>query len=144
MGDPSVQSTQRRTVLGLMLGGVGLVVSAAAAWPVWRFLAPRSGDGQLEAIEIARADVPLDSAHFFSFHGMPAVVLQATPGQFAAFSAVCTHLGCVIKWVPEKGEFLCPCHAGRFSVEGTVLGGPPPEPLEILPVSLVDDQILVG
>ena len=144
MGDPSVQSTQRRTFLGLMLGGVGLVVSAAAAWPVWRFLAPRSGDGQLEAIGIARADVPLDSAHFFSFHGMPAVVLQATPGQFAAFSAVCTHLGCVIKWVPEKGEFLCPCHAGRFSVEGTVLGGPPPEPLEILPVSLVDDQILVG
>jgi cytochrome b6-f complex iron-sulfur subunit len=127
-----------------MLGGIGLVISAAAAWPVWRFLSPRADAGKLAKITIPRADVPLGGAHFFSFHGKPAVVLQAGPGQFAAFSAVCTHLGCVIKWVQEKGEFLCPCHAGRFSVEGKVLGGPPPAPLEILPVSLVDDQLLVG
>ncbi len=144
MTDPSVNLSERRTFLGILLGGVGLVVSAAAAWPVWRFLAPSSGEGALEKISILRDQISLEQAHFFSFHGKPAVVLQVIPGQFAAFSAVCTHLGCVIKWVPEQQEFLCPCHAGRFSVEGKVLGGPPPEPLEVLPVALVGDQVQVG
>ena len=144
MTDPSINLSERRTFLGILLGGVGLVISAAAAWPVWRFLAPSSGEGNLAKVAIQRAEVPLEQAHFFSFHGKPAVVLQAAPGQFAAFSAVCTHLGCVIKWVPEEQEFLCPCHAGRFSVEGKVLGGPPPEPLEELPVALDGDQVLVG
>ncbi len=144
MSDSSVNLSGRRTFLGGLLGAVGLVVTAAAAWPVWRFLAPQSGAGELEKIVIARGEVPLEQAHFFNFHGKPAVVLQVTPGQFAAFSAVCTHLGCVVKWVPEKQEFLCPCHAGRFSTEGKVLGGPPPKPLELLPVALVGDQLQVG
>ena len=144
MTDPSVNLSERRTFLGILLGGIGLVVTAAAAWPVWRFLAPRSGEGQLEKISVARAEVPVGQAHFFNFHGKPAVVLQVSPGAFAAFSAVCTHLGCVIKWQPAEQEFLCPCHAGRFSATGQVLGGPPPAPLEELPVTLTGDQVEIG
>jgi len=144
MTEMSGDSSQRRTFLGIVLGGIGLVISAAAAWPVWRFLAPSTDAGKLEKVKISRTEVPLAGAHFFSFHGKPAVVLQPAPGQYAAFSAVCTHLGCVVKWVSEKSEFLCPCHGGRYSAAGKVLAGPPPEPLENLPVSLVDDQILVG
>jgi cytochrome b6-f complex iron-sulfur subunit len=143
-GESSAKLTERRTFLGILLGGVGLVVSAAAAWPVWRFLAPRTGSGELEKISISRAEIPLAGAHFFSFHGKPAVLLQSKPGQFAAFSAVCTHLGCVIKWVPEKGEFLCPCHAGRFSVEGKVLGGPPPEPLSQFHWRFKNDNLVIA
>jgi nitrite reductase/ring-hydroxylating ferredoxin subunit len=52
-----------------------------------------------------------------------------------ALSAVCTHLGCVVAWQDQAGEFLCPCHGGRFSADGQVLGGPPPKPLETLLVS---------
>lgn len=144
MTETSGDSSERRTFLGIMLGGIGLLISAAAAWPVWRFLAPSTDAGKLEKVKISRTEVPMGGAHFFSFHGKPAVVLQVTPGQFTALSAVCTHLGCVVKWVPEKSEFLCPCHAGRYSAEGKVLAGPPPSPLEVLPVSLADDQIQVG
>lgn len=46
-----------------------------------------------------------------------------------AFSAVCTHLGCIVTWDEDKGLFRCPCHDGRFDVDGRVLGGPPPGPL---------------
>lgn len=144
MSDPSVNTSERRTFLGILLGGVGIAVSAAATWPVWRFLSPRSSGGELEKVSVSRNEIPLEQAYFFNFHGKPAVVLQVTPGQFSAFSAVCTHLGCVVKWVSEKQEFLCPCHAGRFSVEGKVLGGPPPKPLETLPTALVGDQVQVG
>lgn len=80
----------------------------------------------------------------FSFNGRPAVLLQKAPGEFVAMSAVCTHLGCIVKWVEADQELLCPCHGGRFSTEGVVIGGPPPAPLELYPVSLQDDQILIG
>ena len=144
MSDPAVNLPERRTFLGILLGGVMLVISAAAAWPVWRFLSPEKGAGEQDIVTVPREQVPVGQAHFFNYHGKPAVVLQATPGEFEAFSAVCTHLGCVVKWLPEENEFLCPCHAGRFSAEGKVLGGPPPAPLEKLPVTLAGDQVEIG
>ena len=144
MTQTTEKTSPRRTFLGILLGVVGLAISGAAAWPVWRFLSPRAGDGAQEKVKIPRSEVPLSGAHFFNFHGKPAVVLQPSPGKFTALSAVCTHLGCVVKWVPESSEFLCPCHAGRYSADGKVIAGPPPEPLEVLPISLADEQILVG
>lgn len=140
----SPSPSPRRTFLTAALGGIGAVLAAAAGWPVWRFLSPAEEAGDEERIAIPKSDVPLGTAHFFRFRGQPAVVLQPSPGEFHAFSAVCTHLGCIVQWLPEKREFLCPCHAGRFSPEGQVLSGPPPRPLERLPLVLADDRLLIG
>ncbi|MEN3045874.1 MAG: Rieske (2Fe-2S) protein [Candidatus Hydrothermales bacterium] len=57
-------------------------------------------------------------------------ILIKKENKIYAFSAVCTHLGCIVKWLPEKEEFFCPCHAGRFDSEGKVIAGPPPAPLK--------------
>ena len=134
----------RRKFLGLCLGGITATLTAAALWPVWRFLAPRGGLGKDEKTEVARDQVPVGGARFFSFRGHPAVVLQEKAGEFIALTAVCTHLGCIVKWLPDKGEFECPCHAGRFTPSGKVLGGPPPKPLESYPVSVQMDKIVIG
>ncbi len=144
MEQDSIPPARRRILLMTILGGVGTVLAAASGWPVWRFLSPRSAEGDAEKVKIARSQVELGQAHFFSFRGQPAVVLQASAGSFSVFSAVCTHLGCIVKWLPEDGEFLCPCHAGRFSAEGAVLGGPPPKSLESIPVAIEGDQLLIG
>lgn len=144
MENDPVSPSQRRFFLTVMLGGIGAALAAIAAWPVWRYLSPREGVGEREKIAISKAQVEVGGAHFFQFSGHPAVVLQNAPGNFLAFSAICTHLGCIIQWQADKGEFLCPCHAGRFSSEGQVLGGPPPKPLDPLPVTLAGDQILIG
>jgi cytochrome b6-f complex iron-sulfur subunit len=72
------------------------------------------------------------------------VILQSAPGTFFAYSAICTHLGCIVQWLPEQREFLCPCHAGRFAPDGRVLSGPPPRPLDPLPVMVVDNRLLIG
>lgn len=135
---------QRRFFLTVLLAGVGSALGAATLWPVWRFLSPRGGTGEQEQASIARSRVGVGQAHFFDFRGRPAVVLQPQAGRFEAFSAVCTHLGCIVQWQADKGEFLCPCHAGRFSAQGEVLSGPPPKPLETLPVATEGDQIIVG
>lgn len=57
---------------------------------------------------------------------------QENPAKPFVLSATCSHLGCTVAWDEEAGEFRCPCHGGRFSPEGSVLGGPPPKPLERL------------
>ncbi|ALC17195.1 cytochrome b6 [Desulfuromonas soudanensis] len=144
MEEGPISPSRRRFFLSLLLAGIGAVLSAAALWPLWRYLSPRAGRGEEEKMAMDRNLVPVGGAHFFQFSGHPAVLLQNSPGSFLAFSAVCTHLGCIIQWQPEKGEFLCPCHAGRFSSTGAVLAGPPPKPLESIPVTLSGDQVLVG
>ena len=144
MDDRHVPTPERRKFLTILLGGIGTVLAGAALWPLWGYLSPQAIKGDEEKVVIPRGKVEPGNVHFFNFRGQPAVVLQPEPGQIVAFSAVCTHLGCIIQWQPEKGEFLCPCHAGRFRTDGKVLGGPPPAPLENLAVTLENDQILVG
>lgn len=57
------------------------------------------------------------------------VVTQPEPGDFRAFSAVCTHQGCIVSDVRD-GTIDCACHNSRFSVaDGSVEQGPATEPL---------------
>lgn len=139
-----METSSRRKFLVSALGLVGAVFAGVAAYPVFRYLSPQPAAGEKGRVAVSRTQVGVGQAYFFQFQGHPAVVLQSTPGVFVAFSAICTHLGCIIKWVPEKEEFLCPCHAGRFASDGKVLGGPPPKPLVTIPVALSGDNLLVG
>lgn len=134
----------RRKFLVISLGAVGASLAGIAAYPLFRYLSPQPTGGEKGRVTIHRARVGAGQAHFFQFRGHPAVLLERTPGVFAAFSAICTHLGCIIRWLPEKGEFLCPCHAGRFASDGKVLAGPPPRPLQVIPVAVAGDNLLVG
>jgi Rieske Fe-S protein len=51
---------------------------------------------------------------------------------FATFSNACTHLGCPVYWDDNTHLFLCPCHNGGFSIDGKVVKGPAPKPLDSL------------
>ena len=83
----------------------------------------------------AAASVPINGAALFTdpATGTQAIVVQATPGQFKAFSALCTHRGCTVAY--EGGELVCPCHGARFDAStGAVTQGPAQQPLA--PVSV--------
>lgn len=144
MSDTSANPKQRRTFLGIILGAIGAVVAGAFSWPLFRFLSPTNKGGAAEQVHVSRQEIKVGGAHFFSYQGRPAVLLQPQVGEFVALSAVCTHLGCIVKWVDESQEFLCPCHGGRFSTAGQVLGGPPPKPLTTYSVTINGDDILIG
>jgi len=139
-----MDTSSRRKFLVSALGLVSAAFAGVAAYPVFRYLSPRQSTGEKGRVTIARAQVGVGQAHFFQYQVHPAVALQKTPGAFVAFSAICTHLGCIIKWLPDKDEFLCPCHGGRFASDGKVLGGPPPKPLQSIPVALSGDNLLIG
>ncbi len=64
--------------------------------------------------------------------------------EYIVLSSVCTHLGCSVRWSKERGEFLCPCHGGRYSMSGEVIAGPPPENLYRLPLKFLNGKVYVG
>ncbi len=57
------------------------------------------------------------------------VRLPGDHGEIIVLSNICTHLGCGVRWDDAKQAFLCPCHDGRFDIQGRVVAGPPPKPL---------------
>ncbi len=62
-------------------------------------------------------------------------VWRKNQDEVKVFSNVCTHLSCRVTWNADKEEYICPCHAGLFDIEGNVTGGPPPRPLKLYSVS---------
>ncbi|MFQ5670736.1 MAG: ubiquinol-cytochrome c reductase iron-sulfur subunit [Acidobacteriota bacterium] len=62
--------------------------------------------------------------------------VMRTQGGFRALSSVCTHLGCITRYLPEEKIIACPCHGSRFSLDGDVLAGPAPRPLRWLGMDL--------
>lgn len=61
-----------------------------------------------------------------------------------ALSPVCTHLGCFVNFDKTLNEFTCPCHGGRYDIEGNVIAGPPKEALHRLPVKMENGRIFIG
>ena len=58
------------------------------------------------------------------------------------FSPTCSHTGCNVAWQDNEQKFVCPCHEGRYDINGEVVSGPPPRPLTKLPVQIRNEEIL--
>jgi nitrite reductase/ring-hydroxylating ferredoxin subunit len=89
----------------------------------------------------AAADVPVGGGKVF--REQLVVVTQPTAGQYKAFSARCTHAGCIVDQVKDN-QIQCPCHGSRFGVsDGAVQDGPAPKPLPGYPVSVENGRLVV-
>lgn len=68
------------------------------------------------------SDIPVGSGKIFEDEKV--VITQPAEGDFKAFSAVCTHQGCLVSKI-DSSAITCACHQSTFSLEdGSVLGGP--------------------
>jgi Rieske Fe-S protein len=71
------------------------------------------------------------------------VVTQPSKGVYKAFSAVCTHVGCLCNQV-ANGTINCPCHGSKFKItDGSVVAGPAPAPLAAKTVTVTGGKILL-
>ncbi|MFI6297527.1 Rieske (2Fe-2S) protein [Nonomuraea sp. NPDC050790] len=87
----------------------------------------------------ATADIPEGGGKVFESQKI--VVTQPTAGEFRAFSATCTHAGCTIADVAD-GTINCPCHGSKYDIsDGSVTGGPAPDPLPKKKITVDGDQI---
>jgi len=88
------------------------------------------------------SDVPVGGGTVFTDEEI--VVTQPTKGDFKAFTAICTHQGCVVGKV-EDNSILCPCHGSAFSAEdGSVTTGPATAPLDPVEISVKGDEITLA
>ena len=72
------------------------------------------------------------------------VFIVSSSGKLAVLSAVCSHLGCLVNYRKESKEFVCPCHGGKYNIDGRNIEGPPPAPLTAYPVEVKNGMVMVG
>ena len=132
----------RRQVL--VTGGV--VVAAAAVTTACGSSstppAASTGGSGGSGTTVATSDVPVGGG--IVLQDKQVVITQPSAGTFKAFTAVCTHQGCIVAQVAE-GTITCPCHMGQFSAtDGSVQGGPPPAPLAEVAITVSGTTITLA
>jgi ubiquinol-cytochrome c reductase iron-sulfur subunit len=165
----------RRDFLTIVTGAFGAVGVAGAAYPFIRVMSPTKDliAAGVMAVDIKKLKV--GELKTVIWRKQPIFILRRTdemikkaeqidpetlrdpskpeerakrPDLFVCI-AICTHLGCIPKFRPERVEgtdmpgFYCPCHAGRYDTLGRTTDGPPPENLHLLPYELVNDNKIV-
>lgn len=136
------ESLNRRGFFKKLLMGVGVVASyGTGAVYALQFLLPRKRKARFRKLLIASLDdLPKDGSKSFKDLSGREIVLVHTDRGLKALSTTCTHLGCKVYWEPENARFFCPCHEGVFDVNGNVVSGPPPRPLDRYGVEVDENE----
>ncbi len=134
----------RRTFLRSLLALLGSTVLVSFVYPLVRFLAPPGGEAKGRKVIINKSEILIGSAKNIIVNNIPSIVINTPDKGFIALSRVCTHLGCLVEYEKAKNRLLCPCHAGIYTLEGTVVSGPPPKPLQKFPLKVEGEDIVIG
>lgn len=142
--DKGVSPERRRAVKTLL--GVGFSASAASfLYPAIRFVMPPvvAESTASEVIAGKVEDYTPNTGRIFKFGNSPGLLIFTQEGEWEAFSAVCTHLNCTVQYEQDSHTIFCACHGGRFDLNGQVIGGPPPRPLEEYTVNVRGEDVVV-
>jgi Rieske Fe-S protein len=143
--------------LGILFNGL---VGAALAVPVVQFLFSSvtrgRENGYLSWVPLGRVgDFPNGETRLATFRNpyvMPTDgetadtacwVRHIDGDQFQVFAVNCAHLGCPVRWFPQSGLFMCPCHGGAYYRDGSRASGPPERGLFEYPIKVQDGVITI-
>jgi cytochrome b6-f complex iron-sulfur subunit len=135
----------RRRFVRLVLGWSVVSTLSMVIAPVVGFLMPSrqaaAGAGGRLLVGTT-AEIGPGRSKVVAVGSKPVIVLNGPQG-IKAFSAVCTHLGCIVGYDATRSpDIVSPCHDGHFNaVNGSVVSGPPPLPLKEYPVAVEKDEI---
>jgi menaquinol-cytochrome c reductase iron-sulfur subunit len=152
-----VELSRRRFYIGAIYG-IWAAIAAALGIPalIYLFLPPRvrqekqwidAGDvSQLtpdSPVEMSFRRNRIDGWKVIS-EKSTAWVVKRPDSSITAFGPQCTHLGCAYHWEESKNEFICPCHNSIFAVDGQVISGPAPRPLDRYESKVEGTHLLLG
>jgi menaquinol-cytochrome c reductase iron-sulfur subunit len=150
-------TVNRRTLLGQAIAGLAVLSGALISVPlVGALIAPAFKRRETLWIEVG----PLESIPIGEPRQLDCIskekdgwieksvrravwVVRTDTETLTVFNPKCTHLSCAYRWEADKQRFFCPCHGGVYDVTGKVTGGPPPRPLDTLPVKVENGALYV-
>jgi cytochrome b6-f complex iron-sulfur subunit len=138
--------SSRRRLLEWFLGTALGAVAVSVLYPVFRFvIPPEVGEPATHRLLAGTlGEMGSNTGKVFRFGAKPALLVRLPNGDFRAFAATCTHLGCTVQYRPDLQQIWCPCHNGRYNLHGVNVAGPPPRPLEQYDVAIKDDKVWVS
>ena len=74
---------------------------------------------------------------------IPCWVRRVDDEKFQVFAINCAHLGCPVRWFPQSGLFMCPCHGGAYYRDGSRASGPPERGLFEYPIKVQDGVVTI-
>jgi Rieske Fe-S protein len=89
-------------------------------------------------------DLKANSGKIVKFGARPVLLIHAGEANWRAFSAVCTHLNCTVQYQEASHQIWCACHNGLYDLNGRVVSGPPPKPLEEYAVHIRGEQVVIS
>jgi len=119
----------------------------AIFYPVTRYLIPpkvEESASRTVTLSIKPEEVKANSGQIFRFGSQPGILVRTPGGELRAFSAICTHLACIVQYRPDLGHIWCACHNGHFDLNGKNIAGPPPKPLEQYSVNARGEQLVIS
>jgi cytochrome b6-f complex iron-sulfur subunit len=136
----------RRSVIGWILGG-GLAASVVSfLYPALKFMNPPSvPEAAVNEASAGKAgDLKPNSGKIVRFGSRPVILIRSTETEWHAFSATCTHLNCTVQYQEASHQIWCACHNGLYDLNGRVVSGPPPRPLEEYAVHVRGEEVVVS
>jgi menaquinol-cytochrome c reductase iron-sulfur subunit len=158
LGVPPAAETSRRGFYLTFIYGLWSLIAAALAAPalLYLLLPPkvRRESEWIDAGDITKLKLKIPVEVVFRKNRVDgwkitseketAWVVKLSDMQTVAFGPQCTHLGCAYHWDEAKSEFLCPCHNSVFAVDGKVISGPAPRPLDRYETKIENGKLMVG
>ncbi len=140
-----VEQPTRRSLLTWVILFFTSLSALIIGVPLLRFLFPpeRVIEKRGRKTFVARIkDIQKGRAKTVLYENSP-VLLINYGGSIRAVSAICTHMGCFLRWDDRAGQIKCPCHYAAFDIDGEVLSGPPPRPLKTFKVEVTHGKIFI-
>ncbi len=136
----------KRDFLKYFLGGGILAWLGAVFYPVLAYLKPpKQGDVEVTSVKAGKlSEIEKESGTIVRFGNKPVLMVRTAEGEVHAFSATCTHLDCTVQFRKDMGVIWCACHNGKYDLNGQVVGGPPPRPLDEYRVIVQADEIIIS
>ena len=141
------QPPSRRTFIQALVSFSVVATLGGVLTPIIAYLWPPAQRTATKGERVAvgdEKDLPVGQGKVVSAGDKPVIVVHTAQSGVKAYSAVCTHLGCIVGWQQSRGFIQCPCHDARFNpVTGAVISGPAPRPLPPVQVSIENGKVYV-
>lgn len=144
---PAGKESSRRSFLNALLSSSIFAFIASMLYPIGKFLIPPDDAGEATPSSIPAGTVDElkpDSFKILKYGRQPVILIRTENGDIRAFSAICTHLDCIVQYRNDIGHIWCACHNGHYNLNGVNIAGPPPRPLAPFKVNIINGKIYVS